>query len=239
MSLSGKQKLSFIPFILYWPILFTLMHIPIPNSGKWQVTISISDKILHCMAYLILVFVVWFALKQDAKVNWRKSLPWLIILGVAIYGIFDEWLQGYVGRSSDITDFAADVIAAILGLAVLTYISFWTASLIITAIAIFILSQFLKINFSAQLPILVTGCYILFFSFFTLLWIKCVENIKNPAVWKTALFAGPLIFLLIVELCFKFANYEFSKLNTCLAAVAISTINLVYYKHRDFFKNIF
>ena len=238
MSLSRKQKLSVIPFLLYWPILFTLMHIPIPSGGNWQITIALSDKILHCFAYLILLFVVWFALKQDAKVNWKKAITWWIILAMAIYGLIDEWLQSYVGRSPDITDFASDMIAVVLGLLMLSVIPFWPAGLAVTGIVTFILIQFIRINFTAQLPILVTVSYILLLSFFTVLWIQCMKDVKRSGIWLISLFAGPLSFLLIMELSFKMSNYDFSWLNTAFAAVAICAVVLVYYKHRHFLKNV-
>ena len=92
MVLSRRQKLTIISLLFYWPGVFILAHIPIPQLVyKAQV----SDKSLHFLAYLVLVFLLWFAISPNKKVNWRKAAVWWILFVVVLYGVVDELLQGY------------------------------------------------------------------------------------------------------------------------------------------------
>src|SRR4030042_647093 len=101
MALSRRQKLTIISLLVYWPGVFILAHIPIPQLVyKAQV----SDKSLHFLVYLVLVFLLWFTISPDKKVNWRKAAAWWVLFVVVWYGVVDEVLQGYVGRSCDIID---------------------------------------------------------------------------------------------------------------------------------------
>lgn len=68
---------------------------------------GVSDKNLH-LAYFVLVFLLWFAISHDKKVNWRKTVAWWVLFGVTGYGIIGEALQDYVGHTPDFVDFLAD-----------------------------------------------------------------------------------------------------------------------------------
>ena len=105
MTLSQQQKLTFGALILYWPVLFIVAHIPIPQLVRRA---HVSDKSLHFVAYLILVFLLWFAINPQSKVNWRRAAVWWVLLVIAGYGIADELLQNFVsGRSCDVRDFTS------------------------------------------------------------------------------------------------------------------------------------
>jgi len=45
--------------LIYWPGLFVLTHIPIPQLARQS---GMSDKMMHALAYLALVFLWWFSI---------------------------------------------------------------------------------------------------------------------------------------------------------------------------------
>src|SRR4030042_2153286 len=143
MVLSRRQKLTIISLLVYWPGVFILAHIPIP---RLVYKAGVSDKGLHFIAYLILVFLLWFAISPNRKVNWRKAAAWLVLIVVVWYGVFDEVLQGYVGRTCDIRDFFADLAGTVAGLVLFTFFTFWPVLLAVTGIAIFILTNLIRAN---------------------------------------------------------------------------------------------
>lgn len=113
MVLSRRRKLTIISLLLYWSGVFILTYIPVPQLVyKAQV----SDKSLHFLVYLVLVFLLWFAISPNKKVNWRKAAVWWVLFVVVWYGVVDEWLQSYVGRTCDIMDFFADLAGTLAGL---------------------------------------------------------------------------------------------------------------------------
>jgi VanZ family protein len=70
---------------------------------------SVSDKLLHLVAYLVLGVLAVFAL---------PSIPPLAILaGIAVFGLGLEVLQYFTGyRTFEWTDFLADVVGAGIGM---------------------------------------------------------------------------------------------------------------------------
>jgi len=163
MTLLRRQKLTVTSLLFYWPSLFVLTHISPAYVQGWTVRVDVSDKILHYFAYLVLVFLLWFATNPYKKVNWRKAAVWWIILVVVWYGVFDEWLQGYVGRDCDVMDFFADLAGALTSLIILSIINFWLASIIITGISIFVLTNLTQISSVELFP--VTAILFVFFFF--------------------------------------------------------------------------
>ena len=114
MALSHLRKVAIILLLFYWPGFFVFAHIPMPRLVNGA---GFSDKILHFLAYLILVCLLWFAVSGDKQVNWRKGTAWWVLFIVVVYAIFDEWLQIYVaGRSCDVRDFFADLAGTLAGL---------------------------------------------------------------------------------------------------------------------------
>ena len=114
MTLSHQQKITAVLLIFYWIVLFVFAHIRIPQIVR---EVDVSDKSLHFLGYLILVFLLWFTISAGRRVNWRRAAPWCVLLVMAVYGILDEWLQTYVaGRSCDAWDLLADLTSTITGL---------------------------------------------------------------------------------------------------------------------------
>ena len=169
MTLSLRQKLIIISLLLYWPAIFVLAHIPIPQLVyKAQV----SDKTLHLITYLILVFLLWFAVSPDKKVNWGKAAVWWVFLIMAGYGGVDELLQGYVGRSCDIKDFLANLVGVSGGLILFSFLTFWPALLAVTGITIFCLTNLARANLTELVPVTNAMFHLLAYAVFTMLWIR-------------------------------------------------------------------
>src|SRR4030042_1856722 len=151
MSLTQQQKIATCILVLYWPVLFILAHVPIPNFVQKA---GISDKSLHFWAYLVLTLLIWSALSGGRKVKWRRATPWLVLLMIVIYAILDEWLQSYVkGRSCDIQDFFADLAGILAGLILFSFPSFWSAGFLLLAIIIFSINNVTQANLADLLPV--------------------------------------------------------------------------------------
>lgn len=227
MALSPKQKLTIVPLLFYWPAIFILMHIPIPKIVLENIQHA-SDKTLHYIAYLILVFLLWFAISPDRKVNWRKASAWWVLFVIAVYGAVDEWLQGYVRRDPDIMDFVADLAAALTGLILLSLFHFWPAFLVLTGAAIFILTNFIQVNLAGKLSLIDATFHLFAYVIFSLLWIRYMcdlVQVKAPQPkWLIGAFAMPIIFLLGVELFSAIAGNGFRLQNIIISAVGIATV---------------
>jgi VanZ family protein len=80
----------------------------LPNSKLPE--ISLSDKIEHIMAYVVLAF--WFG-----SIVVRRDYLW-IALSLLGFGAVIELAQGWMsqGRTADIMDLRADAIGIVLGL---------------------------------------------------------------------------------------------------------------------------
>jgi len=151
MPLLRRHKYTLLILLIYWPALFVLMHIPIPDLARRS---GMSDKIMHALAYLTLVFLWWFAISPYRKVDWRKAKAWLALAVMVWYGAFDEWLQGRIGRSVEVADFYADLAGVLCGLMILSIFSFWPASLIVSAAFIFAVINLSKIDLLWEWPFL-------------------------------------------------------------------------------------
>ena len=201
MTLTQRQKLTPFLLLLYWAAIFILAHIPIP---KLVYKAQVSDKTIHFLAYLILVFLFWFAMNPSKKVNWCKASVWWALLIMSGYGAIDEFLQGYVGRSCDAMDFAADLIGAFAGLILFSFFTFWPAFLIVTAVAIFLLTNLAKANLAELVPVINFAFHLFAYAFFSLLWIQIMSqyiHLKSHRVkWLTVATALPIALLLIVKL---------------------------------------
>lgn len=202
MALSRRQKLTTGMLIFYWPALFILAHIPIPQLVREA---QVSDKSLHFVAYLILTFLFWFALNPAHKVNWRKARVWWVVLVIAGYGVVDELLQGCISaRSCDVRDYIANLGGIFTGLILFSLLSFWPALLGVTGITIFTLTNVARANLTNLIPI--TNAMFNFFAygFFTVVWICYIYlhlSAKARGIrWFIVTLALPIGFLLGVKI---------------------------------------
>ncbi len=202
MTLSQQQKLTLGALILYWPALFILAHIPIP---RLVFRANVSDKSLHFVAYLILVFLLWFAINPERKVNWLRASVWWVLLALAGYGIADELLQDCIsGRSCDIMDYVADLVGVITGLILFSLFSFWPALLVTAGIVIFALTNVARANLSDIMPVTNAMFNFLAYGFFTAVWIQNAYPFLTPRApsgkWIITALTLPMVFLLAVRI---------------------------------------
>ena len=230
MALSRRKKLTIVALAFYWPTLFILAHIPIPHVVREA---EVSDKTLHFLAYLLLVFLFWSAVASSEKVDWRRATAWWVFLVIVSYGAIDEVLQNYgVGRSCDIRDFFADVLAVITGLILLSVLTFWPALLILTGTAIFSLTNLARANLADLLPITNTMFHVSAYAFFTMLWLQNLRLFVRPKVskpaWVILALPLPICFLLAVKLFSAIIGKDFIIRDVIVSAAAIAAVIVAY-----------
>ena len=230
MALSHRQKLTIISLLVYWPGIFILAHIPIP---RLVYKAQVSDKGIHFLAYLILVFLLWFAISPSRKVEWRRATVWWILFVVVWYGVFDEWLQGYVGRNPDVMDFFADLAGALIGLIALTIFPFWSASVAITGAVIFVLTNFMGANLADLLPVTNAAFRLFAYAFFSLLWTRymyhCLPIESSQTKWLIGALAVPTGLLLAAELFSAVAGNGFRLWCVMFSAGGIAAVVITIY----------
>jgi len=230
MTLSLRQKLIIISLLLYWPAIFVLAHIPIPQLVyKAQV----SDKMLHLITYLILVFLLWFAVSPDRRVNWRKAAVWWVFLIMAGYGGVDELLQGYVGRSCDIKDFLANLAGVTGGLILFSFLTFWPALLAVTGITIFCLTNLARANLTELVPVTNAMFHLLAYAVFTMLWIRQIHPLPSKMSMPKRVIialAVPIGLLLVVKLFSVVSGRYFTVFDVIIsgAGIAIAPVGYVF-----------
>jgi len=232
MTFTLRQKLTIIPLLFYWPILFVLTHIPIPLP-QLAFEIPVSDKTLHFLAYFILVFLLWLAISPGKKVNWRRATAWWVLVVVVLYGVFDEWIQSFVSRNADVMDFFADLAGALAGLILFSIFPFWPASVALAGAVIFILTNFMRANLTDLLPVTTAVFHLIAYGLFSLLWTRYIYHclpIKAPQLkWLIGALALPTGLLLAVELFSVVVGNDFSLLHTIISIVGIATVVTAIY----------
>ena len=230
MTLSLRQKLIIISLLLYWPAIFVLAHIPIPQLVyKAQV----SDKTLHLVVYLILVFLLWFAVSPNRKVNWRKATVWWVFLITAGYGGIDELFQGLVGRNCDIKDFLANLGGVTGGLILFSFLRFQPALLAVTGITIFCLTNLARANLAELLPVTNAMFHLLAYAVFTMLWIRQIHLLPSKTSMPKRLIialAVPIGLLLVVKLFSVVSGRYFTVFDVIIsgAGIAIAPVGYVF-----------
>jgi hypothetical protein len=201
---------------------------------------QVSDKSLHFVAYLILVFLLWFAISPGRKVNWRRAAVWWVLVVVVGYGVADELIQGYVGRNCDVIDFLADLAGSLAGLILLSIFPFLTASLVITGAAIFILTSFTRANLADLLPVPNAVFHLFGYALFSMLWIRYLHllPIKAPKPkWLIAALAPPMAFLFVVKLVSVISGKNFEGRELLISVLGIATVVAVVYLLALFHQN--
>ncbi|MHC4543000.1 MAG: VanZ family protein [Planctomycetota bacterium] len=231
MPVSRRQKLVIISLLIYWPVIFILAHIPIPQLVRKA---GVSDKIIHFVAYLALVFLFWFAVSPGRKVNWRRATAWWVLLVMVCYGVIDELLQGVVvGRSCDAMDFLADLAGVITGLILFAFFTFWPAFLVVTGITIFAMTNLSRINLADLLPVTYVAFLLFSYGFFALLWIQNMHlylSLKAPKLkWLIVALALPIGFLVAVKLFSIISGRDFRLQDVIIAAIGIAAVVITIY----------
>ena len=231
MVLLRRQKLTIISLLIYWPAIFVATHIS--KVPRWFRSTGVSDKSLHYLVYLILVFFLWSAINPYGKVNWRRAAVWCVLFVIVWYGVFDEWLQGYVGRDPNVMDFFTDLAGTLTGLILLSLFSFWHAALIVAGIFIFVLTNLSRVNMSETLPTISATFNLFVFSFFSIIWIEYIRRfiqLQAPqAKWLGVAFILPVALLLAVRLFSVILGRGFGLTDTAVAALGITVAIFTYY----------
>ena len=101
----------------YWIFLFCITHFPLL---KLEVSFSMIDKVAHCTCWGLLAFLFWrFAETFNRPLSNR--FIWLALVWIGLYSVVDEWLQPFVGRGADVTDWLADMLGATAVLTILEW----------------------------------------------------------------------------------------------------------------------
>ncbi|MHC4508952.1 MAG: VanZ family protein [Planctomycetota bacterium] len=233
MALSRQRKITVILLALYWPALFLFAHIPVPQVVQEA---DVSDKSLHFLAYLILVYLLWFAIRGEEKVRRRRAVWWILAIAV-VYGIFDEWSQSFVaGRSCDIRDFFADMTGIFAGLILFSIFTFFPAGLLVVAIVIFGVTNVTSAGLGELLPVTGGMFHLFSYAIFTALWIQCIGHFRStiqPPGTRTkhlvAVLAAPLALLLFVKLFSVVFERAFGAREMLISACGIGAVVAVTY----------
>jgi len=201
MALSRRHKVTIISLVFYWPAFFIVAHIPVPELVRKA---GVSDKSLHFLAYLTLVFLLWYAISGDQKVNWRRAGVWWVFFIVIGYGVVDELLQDLVGRNCDVRDMAANFAGTLTGLILFSVFTFWPAALLVVGTVIFGITNIAQANLAEMVPVAYAIFHLFAYAIFTMLWIQYIHlylSLKPPKPqWLVLALAGPTVLLLTVKL---------------------------------------
>jgi len=214
---------------VYWVGLFILAHRPIPKAVQEA---DVSDKSLHFLAYLILVFLLWFAVSDGRKVRWRGATPWYLFLTIMTYAIVDEWLQKYVaGRSCDVWDFVADLVSTTTGLALFSVFSFWPAGLVVITVTVFGVASVSKTDLSETLPAASAAFHLFAYMALTAFWIQCLGLLTprrrlrpNGAKWFAAALAVPMALVVIICLFSAISRRGFEARDVIISTVGVAAV---------------
>jgi VanZ family protein len=216
--------------VFYWPAFFILAHIPVPLLVRRA---GVSDKGLHFLAYLILVFLLWFAVSGDKKVNWRRAGVWWVFIALTGYGVVDELLQGFTGRNCDVMDIVADIAGTFTGLILLSVFTFWPAALLVVGTVIFGITNIARANLAELVPVTNAMFHLFAYLIFSMLWVRYMHlflSLKPPkAKWLIAALAVPIGLLLTVKLFSVILGKGFGLREVIVSVVGIAAAIILIY----------
>lgn len=240
MAVLRRQKITIISLVFYWLSFFILAHIPVPGLVSKA---GVSDKGLHFLAYLVLVFLLWFAVSPDQKVVWRKAVVWWVFIVITGYGVVDELLQGFTGRNCDVMDIVANIAGTFTGLILFSVFSFWPAALLVTGTVIFGITNIARANLAELVPVTNAMFHLFAYPIFSMLWLCYMHlflSLKPPKPkWLMAALAVPIGLLLTVKL-FSLVLGKVLGLREVIisvvgiaAVVAITSLIALFHKTQD------
>lgn len=115
--MKSRRRLCFIAWgtvALYVLIAVCLTHMPKPPSNLEPV----GDKSLHMIGYGFYAAVIYVA----CIITWpqRRGFPLIVMLILAVWAALDEITQPWFHRTCDIMDWRADMIGALVAVALLS-----------------------------------------------------------------------------------------------------------------------
>jgi len=231
VAFSRRRKAVLTALLVYWPVIFVVTHWPkIPD---WIYQAHVSDKSAHFIAYLALVSLWWFSISPHKKVNWRKAPVWWTLLVMVWYGVIDEWLQAYVGRNSDVSDFLANLAGTTAGLVLLSILSFWPASIIVTGTIIFVSTNLSRVSMAYLLPTPSAIFHLFAYAFFSILWLQYLQRfslLRPPRrEWIVCASVLPIGFLSVVKLFTLITDRNPATADILSAATGIVVVVATFY----------
>ena len=164
--------------VLYWPVIFLLAHMP--NVPGWILRTQMSDKALHYLGYLLLVFFWWFSIFPSRRPTLFSKPTWFTIAMMLVYAATDEWLQRFTHRLPDIMDFAADMLGVLTGLVIFGVVGMRLSALGVVTVCIFVLTSLCKTDPLSFVPFVDILFYIGAYGLVSLLWMDYLR--KKPGL---------------------------------------------------------
>ena len=90
---------------VYWLVLALATHYP---SVRVPGEVPKSDKIVHFVAFGLLAALFWQWMRARSRPLTASSV-WIAALVLVSYATLDEYTQQFVGRDTDIWDWAANI----------------------------------------------------------------------------------------------------------------------------------
>jgi VanZ family protein len=231
MKKSKEQKFFTIILIFYWVCIFISTHIPVPN---WTRQMGVSDKTMHFAAYMTLTLMLWFGTSFEKKADWRKFLPWLLLIIVLLYGAADELSQQYLrGRSTDIIDFGANALGATAAMAIVTVLPARHAVMILLTTCPLFAPAIVKSHLITADSIYEAAAYMTGMAIITASWIKYLSSIFNLNLGKIKcllmLFAPPAATVVLIKLYASLTDKPFG-ITAILVAFASIILTLFIWR---------
>lgn len=108
-NLTRRLLLYHLPVLAYASAIMTLSSIPF--LGGPNLSVIGLDKLIHCVEYGILT---WLLIRSLSAANSGLNVAGLLVITILVVAAFsglDEFLQSFVpGRTSTVADFAADMV---------------------------------------------------------------------------------------------------------------------------------
>lgn len=101
-----RARLWLVGWLAYWVLAFAVTHAPI--RGLPTPRFEGADKVVHFLLYFGLT---WLGCRAIGAWRGRLGVKPAILLALlfSAYGVADEWLQGFVGRTPSRYDWFADL----------------------------------------------------------------------------------------------------------------------------------
>jgi hypothetical protein len=154
--------------VLYWPVAFLLTHIA--QVPGFILRTQMSDKTMHYLGYLVLVFLWWFSVFPAQRPSIRRLPFWITLAVLAVYGGLDEWLQGFTHRTPDVWDWTADMGGVLTGLVIFGVVGLRLSALGVATVCIFVLTSLCKTDPLGFVPFIDILFYIGAYALVALLW---------------------------------------------------------------------
>ena len=113
-------RLVRVLLVLYWLAMFAGTHYPKPNLPRLDSALRI-DKILHFTGYMGLAALLLTSVHLNRRPRSLVRAAVIVGLIVAGYGLFDEVSQPYFSRYAEPSDYLADILGCLTGLALVAF----------------------------------------------------------------------------------------------------------------------